>query len=262
MFSALYTAGSKLYAAGVLLDSSVGGKNIKISSTATESTQGIIDILTKVGQVAGAVILAFAIVKMIMAYAEENGQAKMNASIMFGTSAFLLTLSTIIKTKGSGFAESGVSANGTTKIMFAKTMLDLLETILKYAGGAMLCFGAFMFIMSYLHENPDQHSKATTTIMVATGFLATDQIVSAIKKHLSGGDIWKTDDTTINNLLSTAISALAGIAQVGGAVLTVYGIFSILFAFREDDAAKKSNAMKLIAVGAALVSPKTIMMFF
>ncbi len=260
MFNTICSAGS--YATGLLLNSTttVGGDNIKVT-TAVDSTADLVDIFTEVGKVVGCVILAYAIVKLIMSYAEENPQAKMHASILLGTGIFLISLSSIVTMAGF-MSESYTTASDFTPYKIAKSMLMVLQKLLRYSGVALLLMGVIAMIMSYIEENPGGHTKATTIIMVAAGLLSSDQIVDIINGYLTL-KLRTTDDTDLaNSLAGTAVEVVMRIGAVGGAIFLIYGVLQLIFAFKDEDAGKKTGAIKIMAVGAALLSPEIIFGLF
>ena len=82
-----------------LLLLSIGGGNIK-SVAAGEATTSLNNTMISAATVVGAIVILVAIVKLIMALAEQNAATKQQASLMFAVGIVFLSMSTIIKMLG------------------------------------------------------------------------------------------------------------------------------------------------------------------
>ena len=65
-----------------------------------------------------------------------------------------------------------------------------------------------------------------------------------------GADVIGKIDTVVNNILTYV--------AIGGALVMLFGIFSVIMAIREEDAGRKSSGILNIVVGALLVSLKVV----
>lgn len=132
----------------------------------------------------GAVLIAVAIMKYIMSIADESPQSKMNATLMLGGGIFFISMSGVL---------SVLNLNGNTipsADTVAKHIVDILASLITYAGGGLLALGVFMYVMAISQENSDQQHKASTILGISTCMLAFASFKNSIKNFVTSGE-WK-----------------------------------------------------------------------
>lgn len=101
------------YCAVSILPSAVSSVLPIANAYETQSVKHIVKLinaLLAVFQGAGVILLAYSIIALILAFKDENAEAKVNASTQLGVAVFLVTFSTFLKQIGDSVGVSGVGA--------------------------------------------------------------------------------------------------------------------------------------------------------
>lgn len=196
----------------------------------------------------GAVLIAVAIMKYIMSIADESPQSKMNATLMLGGGIFFISMSGVL---------SVLNLNGNsmpTANDVAKHVVDILASLITYAGGGLLALGVFMYVMAIAQENPDQQHKASTILGISTCMLAFASFKSSIKNFVTSGD----GDSAV----SLAIGCITGVATVvGGGILTL-AIFRFVMSIREENSQDAHKAVLQFGVAITLLGFSGVLRLF
>ena len=187
----------------------------------------------------GAVLIAVAIMKYIMSIADESPQSKMNATLMLGGVLSVLNLN----------GNSMPTANDV-----AKHVVDILASLITYAGGGLLALGVFMYVMAIAQENPDQQHKASTILGISTCMLAFVSFKSSIKNFVTSGDG--------NNAVSLAIGCITGVATVVGGGILVLAVFRFVMSIREENSQDAHKAVLQFGVAIALLGFSGVLRLF
>lgn len=227
----------------------IGGSNIK-KVDAGKTTTTLNTTLTNITAAIGFIVVAIAIVKMIMALADENAKSKADSTIMLGTGIFFASASKVIESLGVNDAAS------LTYATVAHNILDVIGALLTYAGGALTVIAAFTLVMAVMHENADQQAKSSTLLMVAAGLLSANALTTAIKnKMFTGNDYAGT-------IMTIVINFIASIVTYGGGAIAVIGVFKLVSGIRTEETKERNDGIKLLMVGIALLSFRAVLMLF
>lgn len=196
----------------------------------------------------GAVLIAVAIMKYIMSIADESPQSKMNATLMLGGGIFFISMSGVL---------SVLSLNGNTipsADTVAKHIVDILASLITYAGGGLLALGVFMYVMAISQENPDQQHKASTILGISTCMLAFASFKNSIKNFVTSGDG--------NSTVSLAIDCITGVATVVGGGILVLAVFKFVMGIREENSQDTHKAVLQFGVAIALLGFSGVLRLF
>jgi len=231
---------------GILL--SIGGSNIKVGITGSAATSGVNGFLTKCGVAIGAILIALAALKMVIALADENVAERQRAALLFGVGIVFVSIDAVLTTLiGSGINQS---SNYHT---IARNILEVLGSMASWAGAIMLIFGVFTYIMAITQENTDQVAKSVNSVLVGLGFISLKAICAVLKVKVSSNT---TDPTSYVSIIT---SWLGSIATYGGGILLIMGIFKIIMSVREEDTKARSDAIKLLVVSIALLGFRAVL---
>lgn len=216
----------------------------------TDGVNSLNKVFYNIGTYAGAILIALAIFKIIMALHEQSPHAKMQASMLLGGG--------IVMTSFSAIMNMFSISEKTTALSLTKNALTVIETVMTYAGAIILGFAIFQFIMSFLHEQPEERANASKLIATGITLMTSSEVMQRIKSIvLSSSDA----TTKANGIVSFSIELIGVIASYTGAGLLMFGFFTLVCSFKEEDISGKSKAGIMIGVAVALLSFGTIMKF-
>lgn len=230
----------------------VGGKNISRSST-TKAINNLNDIFIAAGVAVGVVLLILGIIKLLIAYTDENSKSKMDASIMLGFSAFFLGISTVVKTLS--IKETSTVTNITEKI------LKVIQSLCMYAGIVLLISAIFLMILAISQEQADAVSKASTMMGVSAGLMGTSYLVKLITEKQLISAISSGSDVS-GKIVSIVVSFFERAVWYAGSAMFIMGIFKLVYGNRNEDAAERQSALKIMAVGGALTAFGAVLSFY
>lgn len=196
----------------------------------------------------GAVLIAVAILKYIMSIADESPQSKMNATLMLGGGIFFISMSGVLSVLNLN-GNSIPTANGV-----AKHVIDILASLITYAGGGLLALGVFMYVMAIAQENPDQQNKASTILGISTCMLAFASFKSSIKDFVTNG----SGDSAV----SLAISCITGVATIIGGGILVLAVFRFVMSIREENSQDAHKAVLQFGVAISLLAFSGVLKLF
>ena len=186
----------------------------------------------------GAVLIAVAILKYIMSMADESPQSKMNATLMLGGGIFFISMSGVLSVLD-------LNANSTPSAdTVAKHIVDILASLITYAGGGLLALGVFMYVMAISQENPDQQHKASTILGISTCMLAFASFKNSIKDFVTSGD----GDSAVS-------------LAIGGGIL-VLAVFRFVMSIREENSQDAHKAVLQFGVAIALLGFSGVLKLF
>lgn len=220
----------------------VGGSEIKATLSSSEATSGINDFLTTCGTAVGAIIIALAALKILIALADENVASRQQASLLLGVGLIFVSISTIVPMiVGDGIS----SESDYTQV--AQNILKVIGLIGTFASVIMLAFGVFSYIMAIINEQAEQQAKATSSILVGFGFMSLKTVCSTISEYLGNGN------TVISSYIGIIISCIAKIGLWGGRILLPMAVFKLVISVKEEDSKARMDALKLFIVAIGLM---------
>lgn len=222
----------------------IGGSQIKSSLSGSTSTDGINTFLKNCGVAVGAIIIALAAIKMIVALVDENVVARQRASLLLSVGLVFVSINTILT---SILGSSGIDSS-TSYTTVAKNILTLIGTMTTWAGGMMLLFGAFTYVMAITHESADQQAKATNSIMVGLGFITIKTLCETFATNITN------NTTAVKSYAREIIEWLTTIVSWAGYVLLPLAILKLVMSVRTEDLKERGDAIKLLGLALGLLS--------
>lgn len=149
---------------------------------------------------------------------------------------------------------SGVSKGAKKKVKSGINKLKkAVETIAKAAGALMLAYAIVKYQMSLIDDNPMSKLDASTRIGASIALIILPSIASDMSDTISNGE------ATTGQFFTTAQGTIGDVAMIIGGVLVITGVWMLLTAAAQENTAAYYTALKIIGVGATLISAKIIL---
>lgn len=149
---------------------------------------------------------------------------------------------------------SGVSKGAKKKVKSGINKLKkAVETIAKAAGALMLAYAIVKYQMSLIDDNPMSKLDASTRIGASIALITLPSIASDMSDTISNGK------ATTGQFFTTAQGTIGDVAMIIGGVLVITGVWMLLTAAAQENAAAYYTALKIIGLGATLISAKIIL---
>lgn len=149
---------------------------------------------------------------------------------------------------------SGVSGGAKKKVKSGINKLKkAVETIAKAAGALMLAYAIIKYQMSLIDDNPMSKLDASTRIGASIALITLPSIASDMSDTISNGK------ATTGQFFTTAQGTIGDVAMIIGGVLVITGVWMLLTAAAQENTAAYYTALKIIGLGATLISAKIIL---
>ena len=137
-----------------------------------------------IAKAAGALLLAYYLIKYEMSLADDNPMSKLDATTKMGAAIALISLPSI----ASSMSDK-ISSSNTTTAAFYKTTESSLSSIALIIGGVIIVTGVFMLILSLSQENPAGYTSAVRLIAIGALLMGSSAILKALNlsQYLSTG---------------------------------------------------------------------------
>lgn len=228
----------------------IGGSSIKSNVSGANSLDKINTFLKRGGIAIGAILIAFAALKIIIALADENIAERQKASFLLGVGIVFVTINTVLST----LIGNGITGASDYKSI-AQNVVSLIGDLGNWAGIIMLVFGAFTYVMAIAKEDASQNAKAINSILVGIGLISLGIVCDGIKSKIGGGN----SDAT--SYISEIIKWISRMVRIGGIILVPTSVFKMVLAVRTEDSKNRDEAVKLLVIAVALVSFSTVLSF-
>lgn len=230
------------------------GHNIQLYETAGEAVAELNGFLKTIGVSIGVILLLVGIVKLIMASMDENPKDKKDASVLFGVSVMFISISNVLATLG---VEDITSATSVETV--ASRVIELISSVLSYAGMALAVVSIVTLILSITQENPEQQASGIKLLFTAVGLLTSVALATEIKADLLSS---RLIERTPEDYINTAIKWFAYVMSYAGVGFVIIGVFRIILGIRTEEAKDRETGEKFLIVGIALLSFWAILSFF
>jgi len=227
------------------------GKGITSNVDPTDATSGINKFLINCGTAVGAILIAVATLKMIIALAEESVAERQKASLLFGVGIVFVSVEAVVKTL---LGPKGSITEATGYITVAQNVLSVIGSMASWAGAIMIIFAVYSFILAIAQESVESQTKATNASLVGIGFVSLHFVCDALKNKISSKEP--------TSFVTVITGWLGSIASYGGAILLVMAIFRMIISIRTEDLKERNDAIKLMMVSIALISFKSVIKAF
>lgn len=224
---------------------SVGGSHIKSNLTGGQSVNNLNNILTKAITIVGLIVIVFAVIKMVLALADENAKSRSDSAIMLGVGIFFSAAAQVMKSIGI----SSIS-NATSVITVGRNILAVIGNFLTYSGGALAAIAVFSLIMAVMHENPDQQAKASNLLMVSVGLISARALTNAIAAYMNS----HTSSPDPSAVFKIAVNFIAQVVTYGGGAIAALAVFKFVMSVRTEDSRERDGAIKMFLVAIGFLS--------
>lgn len=237
---------------GLLVADTLGDYEVsKTQAGAVSAVKSLNTILTDACVAVGAVLIAIAVVKIIIAMASEDSKGKMDSGMLFGAGIVFISISGVIKVLGIQNMTSSTSGR-----QMAASIISVVGRALSYVGVVVFLFAIVSLVIAIAQENSDSYVTASKMIMTSVGMLAADSLLAGIRLLTIKGD---TDAT---NWVNAIVTQVAKIATWGALGLCTCGIFKIVMGIRTEDERDRNTGIRFLMAGIALVSIRAIFTMF
>lgn len=222
----------------------------EISVSDAGSTIGSLnDILKNVGTAVGAVVIVIAIVKLIIALAQESPESKTQSSLMFGVGIVFVSMSRVLTSLGVEDIDSSTKAT-----TMAANVLNVIASMLTYVGVIVLSVAIIYLIMSIATEHPEQKITGSKLLGVSVGLFSAKGLTNAIKTRM-----FEKGGSTAANYVNDILGFIADVVSYIGAAFVIMGIWNFINGFKTEDDVERAKATKFFVAGIALLSFKIIL---
>lgn len=215
-------------------------KELKNGATAVEAINDFNGFLLKLMLYAGAIVIAIAVIKLIIAMQQQDPQQKMQAALMFGLGSMFVASDAII-------TYMNISSSSSEDQIVIR-LVEIVGTVLKLVAIILIALAIFQLILSFLNEDAAQKVDAGKALAIGSVFYCLRTVlVSAVTIMV--------DSTTTNKMEATTgyvIDIIADVARFIGVMLAVYGLFQVIIAMKEQDSTYIQRNITMVTVGMLL----------
>lgn len=187
---------------------------------------------------AGAIIIAVAIVKMVIAMQQQDSHSKMQATLLFGLGAAFVSSNAII-------TAIDIKNNSGDPKKIVLNMAEVAGTVLKLVAIILIAIAILQMIMSFINE--DSAQKADAGKLMAVG-----GILYSLKTILVEAADYAMQPAGIADVKNLIIDVIASVSGFVGVILAIYGIFQIVLSFKDQDSSQLQRNIVLLTVGIIL----------
>lgn len=189
---------------------------------------------------AGAVIVAIAFIKLVIAIQQQDSHSKMQATLMFGLGAVFIASNAIIST-------IDIKGNQNDPEQIVINIVGVAGTVLKLVGIILLAYSLFQMILSFINEDGAQKADAGKMLAVGGTLFGIRSVLMEITDYA-------LRDRGMAEVTRLIISVIADVARFVGIILAVYGLFNVLLALKEHDSSSLQRNIVLLTVGIVLTA--------
>lgn len=194
-------------------------------------------ILLSVLGYAGAIVLAVAVIKLIIAIAQQDAQSKTTAAMMLGLGILLISSDAVI-------ASIVIDHGGDGKAM-TLSIIDIIGSIGKIVALILAAYGFLSLLLSFLNQDAQQKVDAGKMLGISAVFFSLKTLLESIAyQALAGNGAGVT---------RTIITTIASIGRFIGALLAIYAFFLLISAIKDHEAQNLQQSAIMLAVAAALL---------
>lgn len=198
----------------------------------------------------GAVLIAIALVKIILAMATEDAKGKMDAGMMFGAGIVFVSISGVIQLLN---IENAASMSGK---QMAANIISVIGRALSYVGVIIFLFAILSLIIAIAQENSDSYVTSSKMIMIAVAMLFGDSLLNGVRALLLSGN---TQATSWVNII---VGQIAKVATWGALGLVTCGVFKFVMGIRTEDDRDRNTGIRFLMAAIALISIRAIFTMF
>lgn len=186
----------------------------------------------------GAIIAIIGIMKLLMAYESDNGEARGQSVLMMVTGFVLFGFETL-------YNSLDLAASTDTDATI-DNVLNLIFEWGKYVGVILLFYSVYKFSISQKNEDGEAKSKATISIAVSLALLCLKSIWTAI-----GGD---AESPSPEVMIGGIVGLICSVIQYTGAATALFAIGQFGYSLNDTDGGKKNTATISLITGILMVA--------
>lgn len=227
-----------------LLDTAIDRGKITVGDES--SIDGLNNILIKCGAAVGAIIIAIAAIKLILALADENAAGKQQASMIFGVGIVFVSISAVLDVLNITSETTGNTVAG--------NILTVIGVMLSYSGAILLMMGVISLIMSIASEQPEQKTNGIKLITTAIGFLSVRGLTGVLKTYIG-----QSNSKNATSWVGVIVGFIANVATYAGGGLIIIGVYHLIMSLREETSKDREVAVRFFMAGIGLVALRFIL---
>ncbi len=215
---------------------------------AMDSVSKLNGILKDCGIAIGVIIVAFGIIKLVLAMANEDAGSKQTASMMMGIGFLFCCVTEVLTVLGMDESIEGKSVNSV-----AGKILEVLGTLISWGGIIFTVVSIMMLILAIANEAAEQKVAGIKNLSIGAGMISASWLCKVLKGKLTSN---VSDPTTYIKITITFISKCTGVM---GNAICVLGAYYLVHSIREENAKEKEISVRLFITGIALMSFKWVL---
>lgn len=226
-----------------LLDTTISQGNITVSDESV--VNNLNDILIKCGTAVGAIIIVIALIKLILATADENAAGKQNASMLVGVGIVFVSITAVLDVLD-------ITTSSTANSV-AKNVLTVIGTFLSYAGAVLLLMAIVSLIMSIASEQPEQKMNGVKLLGSSIGLLSIRGFCTAIALYIG------QSSPSATAIVGTVVGFIANIVTYIGGGLIIMGVWYTINSVKDENSKDRDVAIRYFMAGIAAISIRVIL---
>lgn len=197
---------------------------------------------------AGAIIIAVAIIKIVIAIQQQDSHSKMQATLLFGLGAVFVSSNAVI-------TAINIKANRNNSKQIVLNIANVAGTVMKLVAIILIAFAVTQMILSFINEDGVQKADAGKLLSVGI-------VLYSLKTILNSAVDYAMQPAGMARVSTLIIGILASISRFIGIILGTYGLFHVILSIKEQDSSQLQKNIVLLTVGIILAAmPKVFSAF-
>jgi hypothetical protein len=197
---------------------------------------------------AGAIIVAIAIIKMIIAMQQQDSHSKMQATLLFGLGAVFVSSNAII-------TAIDIKNNSGNPTQIVLNIAGVAGTVLKLVAIILLAVAILQMILSFINEDGAQKADAGKLMSVGGALYSLKAIL------ITAAD-YAMQPAGMANVTKLIIDVIADVSRFIGIILGVYGLFHTILSLKDQDSSQLQRHIVLLTIGIILAAMPLIFSVF
>ena len=197
--------------------------------------------------VAGVIVVALGVVKLIISLSDHAPMAKVSATTTISLGIVLITASQAVNIIQQA---SDPTADDATRV---KNILGILSNGLLWPGVVLAVIGMFKNIFAIMHERPEEKMEAGKMIGIAAALMSASFIMDGIVDYTIGSKK-PTNANVTGGYVSYFIifDVIVPVAIIAGVLILAAGMFAFAQSFRDENPEGKARSTIIVITGLLL----------
>lgn len=197
---------------------------------------------------AGAIIVAIAIVKMVIAMQQQDSHSKMQATMLFGLGAAFVSSNAII-------TAIDIKNNSGDSKQIVLNIANVTGTVLQLVAIILIAFALLQLILSLINEDGAQKADASKLISVGG-------VMYSLRTILVTAADYAMQPTGMANVTTLIIDIIGSVSRFIGIILGIYGLLQVILAMKDQDSSQLQKHIVLLTIGIILTAMPLIFSAF